>query len=273
MRLLACLVLLACNAKQPVPQPPAKQPAPPKVNDPWAGAVAGSADPAWAKDPPDVLRAKINGVNAHVVVMKHAAFAEWRDVLATVEKMPGVANAEAFTFSELEIEKPGRPRQRLSLKGVDPARVGRVLTVGQHMKSGSFDALAKAGDRPPIILGDTLASALGAAVGDDVTVRPRKDADEMTRGAKETVFRVAGTFHMDFDVYDEELGIAPFAATQGLLGRGDVVLGIELTVADLRTSEQLAKTIEDKLGGPPYYTSDWYELNRNLFSALGHKRP
>ncbi|MDB4963353.1 MAG: hypothetical protein JWP01_3352 [Myxococcales bacterium] len=271
MRFLACLMLLACNSKQPVQQTPGKEPAPTKVNDPWAGS--GSAEPAWAKDPPDVLRAKINGVNAHIFVLKSSTFSEWRDVLATVQKIPGVANAEAFTFSELEIERAGRPPQLLSLKGVDPAHVGRILTVGRRMKSGSFDALAKAGEPPPIILGDVLASVLGAAVGDDVTVRPRKDADEMTRGAKETVFRVAGTFHMDFDVYDETLGFAPFAAAQAMLGKGDVALGIEMTVSDIKTSEQLAKAIEDKLGGPPYQASDWYELNKNLFGALGHKRP
>jgi ABC-type lipoprotein release transport system permease subunit len=271
MRLLACLVLAACTSKQPMQQAPAKELAASKVTDPWAGS--GSAEPAWAKDPPEVLRAKINAVNAHIVVLKSSTFREWRDVLAVVEKLPGVANAEAITFSELEIEKAGRPPQLLSLKGVDPARVSRVLTVGQHMKSGSFDALAKVGEPPPIILGDTLVSVLGAAVGDDVTVRALKDADYMTRDAKETVFRVAGTFHMDLDVYDDELGFASFAAAQAMLRQGDVASGIEMTVADIKTSAQLAKAIEAKLGGPPYQATDWYELNKKLFDALGHKRP
>src|SRR5262245_53514916 len=84
MRLLACLVFVACNSKQPVQQTPAKEPAPRKANDPWAG----SAEPVWAKDPPDVLRSKINGVNAHIFVLKSSTFSEWRDVLATVEKIP-----------------------------------------------------------------------------------------------------------------------------------------------------------------------------------------
>jgi lipoprotein-releasing system permease protein len=265
MRLLVGLVwVVACNGK---PQALAKEP----VGSATVGS--GSADPAWAKDPPEVLRSKINGVNADVIVLKTGPLLEYRDVLATVEKTPGVANAEAFTFSELEIEKAGRPPQPIELKGVDPARVGRVLTLGKHMKTGTLDALATTATPPPIVLGDVLAKTLGAAIGDEVTVRARKDGDPLPREAKTTVFRVAGTFHMDFDAYDEELALAPLSTTQALLDQGDRVMGIELTVTDIKTSQALAKTIETALGGPPYQAQDWYELNQQLFKALGHKRP
>ena len=87
-------------------------------------------------------------------------------------------------------------------------------------------------------------------------------------------FRVSGTFHIDFDEYDQRLGLAPLAAVQTMLGRGDQVMGIEATVKNLDDSATIASAILDKLGGPPYAAQDWYELNRQLFTTLyGNRRP
>jgi lipoprotein-releasing system permease protein len=280
MRLLACLALfgfVACTSRpsNPPAAAPEKVVIDPSNTAGSASAGAGSADdPRWVKDPPEVLRAKINGVNAHVVVMKRSAsFTEYRDVLGRVERIPGVVAAEPFVITELEIEKAGKPPQLLTLKAVDPARVARVLTVGRHMKTGSLDSLAQ--DQPPaIVIGDVLASRLAVGIGDEVTVKPRKEPDVLLPvPPTPTVFRVAGTFHLDFDQYDEEFGLASLSAVQPMLGQGDQVMGIEMTVQDLAQSQQIAKVIEHALGGQPYVVMDWYELNKDLFTALGHPRP
>lgn len=274
MKLLVLVLVLvvACNTKQPAPKPQTTTVADAAGSPKPSAGSAG--DPAWAKDSPEVLRAKINGVNAHVVVLKSTpSFVEYRDALAVVEKVPGVRAAAPFIFAELEIEKAGRPPQLLSLKAVDPARVARILTVGRHMKTGTLDSLATR-EPPPIVLGDVLARVLGAAVGDDVTVRPRANAADPTLdAAKPMVFRVTGTFHMEFDIYDEQLGLASLPAVQAMLGRGDDVMGVELTVDDLAQSDEIAIAIEKVLGGPPYRAMDWYELNQQLFTTLGHPRP
>jgi lipoprotein-releasing system permease protein len=266
---LALLVVAACNSKKAAPKQQVAATAP--VAD--AQRVGSAGDPKWANDPPDVLRDKINGVNAHVIVLKLSDFTEYRDALGVVEKVPGVVAAEPFIFAELEIVKAGGPPQLLSLKAVDPARADRILTVGRHMKTGTLESLAK-GEPPSIILGDELARVLGVAIGDDVTVRARRDSVEPTMTmSKPAVFRVTGTFHMEFDVYDQELGVASLPAVQAMVGRGDQVMGIEMTVKDLGKADEVAKAVEKALGGPPYKAMDWYELNKNLFTALGHGRP
>lgn len=231
--------------------------------------------PHWANDPPAVLRDKINGVNAHVIVLKSVLeFAEYRDVLALAERTSGVVAAEPFIFAEVEISSARNSRVSAALKAVDPSRVGRVLTIGQHMKAGSLDSLAK-GDPPSIVLGDVLARTLDVKLGDQVTVTvpPLPEAADAGAG-KQQVFRVTGTFHMDFDEYDERLTLASLPAVQAMLGRGDQVMGIEMVVKDLDKSAEVAAAIEQALGGPPYKALDWYELNRELFVALfGERRP
>jgi lipoprotein-releasing system permease protein len=216
-----------------------------------------------------VLRDKITGVNAHVIVLKvQSTFAEYREVLAAVEKTPGVVAAEPFIFVELFISTAKHAQVPIAFKGVDPKRVGRVLALPANMKEGKVASL-EVGEPPSIILGDDLAKALGVKVGDDVTLSPPPDTKFEPKA-----FRVTGTFHADFNEYDERLAYASLAAVQALLGRGDQVMGIEMTVDDLDKSAAVAKAIEATLGGPPYAAMDWYELNKDLFTALfGDRRP
>jgi ABC-type lipoprotein release transport system permease subunit len=281
---LACVavILVACGGKREATKHEAKSPAA-TANDPWAvpagsgdarpigsGSIASDADvPPWAHDPPDVLRGKILSVNAHVIVLKAGPMPEYRDVLRTVEGTKGIVAAEPFTFAELEIASAHEANVNVVLKGVDPKRVGRVLTIDRHMKTGSLDSLAK-GEPAPIVLGDGLAGKLGVRVGDDVTLTPPKDAPS----AKAKVFRVIGTFHVEFDEYDDRLAFTSVSAAQAMSGTGDQVLGVEATVDALDRSDKIATAIETALGGPPYDVMDWYELNKNLFTALyGNRRP
>jgi lipoprotein-releasing system permease protein len=81
-------------------------------------------------------------------------------------------------------------------------------------------------------------------------------------------FRVTGIFYVGFDEYDRRLMYTSLADTQELIGRGDVVMGVELKVRDVDRAEEIADALEDALEGPPYQVQDWYELNHNLFTAL-----
>lgn len=269
---IAALALASCGGK---PQDrPQDRPQP----KPEPGSAGSSEDvPAWVHDPPAVLRDKINGVNAHLIVLKSSSpMIEYRDVLKVVEDTKGVTTAEPFIFAELEIATAGKPPMYLALKAVDPARVERVLTVGRHMKTGTLASLAK-GEPPPIVLGDELARALDVGIGDDVTLTQPASPhplDPPNPGFKPTVFRVSGTFHVQFDEYDARLALVSLTAAQAMFGYGDQVMGIEATVDDLDRSDEIAKGIEVTLGGMPYHAQDWYELNKSLFTNLyGDRRP
>jgi lipoprotein-releasing system permease protein len=248
------LLLVACGS--PRPAPPAAPPVP--------QAPIAREDREVEKPPPVPgsrawLKEIVLGVNAHVIVLKATiGFPEYRDALRTVEKHPNVAAAEAFQFVEASITGPGGKRD-ISVKGVDPARIDRIMALRRYMVKNTTAELAVATTPPPLIIGVDLARMIGVAVGDavELTLVQGKNADPVT-------FRVAGLFQVGFDVYDDSLAYAAFDTLEPFLSAG-AAIGVEAVVRDLSASEATARDIEKQLGGPPYHVLDWFELNKNLF--------
>jgi lipoprotein-releasing system permease protein len=126
---------------------------------------------------------------------------------------------------------------------------------------------------PGIIVGKTLAEDLAVEVGDRVRlISPLaalglalSEPGGMSTRSRE--FRVIGVFQAGFQEYDSGLVYTDLFEAQRLFDEGDNVTGVELRVHDLDTSFELARRIEQDLGGA-FHSLDWSELNRNLFTAL-----
>lgn len=129
-------------------------------------------------------------------------------------------------------------------------------------------------DLPGIVVGALLARNIGLGVGDRVSVvSPLAGLDtSMFSGNRNTPksaeFRVIGIFEAGFQEYDSRLVYIDLYAAQRLFGHGDTVTGVEIALHDLDEAPEVARRLERVLGGGPYHTMDWQELNRNLFTAL-----
>ncbi|HEX7702337.1 MAG TPA: ABC transporter permease, partial [Kofleriaceae bacterium] len=198
----AIVVVCACSTSSPSTPPP-----PPTTAQP----SNGSADAAR------VLRDKLVAIDAHISVVKNVSqFAEYRDVLRTVEKVKDVVAAEPFIYGEVFATSAGHAATEIHLKGVDPERVARVLDLSPHMTTGKIQDLAN-DDPPAIILGDVLADTLKVHAGDLITLTLPADPGV----AVAHPFRVTGILHVGFDFYDEGQAYASLAAVQKLMNRGD----------------------------------------------------
>jgi lipoprotein-releasing system permease protein len=145
------------------------------------------------------------------------------------------------------------------------------------MIEGTVDVLEDRsvdGSPPPIILGQVLAKKLKANLGDEVTVvAPLSNIDVSTwtskgEAPKSRKFIIRGIFYSGFDEYDRRMMYVNLADAQDLLGQGDQVMGLEMKVRDVDRAGEIAEKIDAALGGSPYVVQDWFELNRNLFTAL-----
>jgi lipoprotein-releasing system permease protein len=80
-------------------------------------------------------------------------------------------------------------------------------------------------------------------------------------------FRVVGIFYSGMYEYDNTMAYLSLESAQKFFGMGDRVTGIEIKTNDIYKVKEIAKEIRKKLGFP-FWTKDWMEMNRNLFSAL-----
>jgi lipoprotein-releasing system permease protein len=80
-------------------------------------------------------------------------------------------------------------------------------------------------------------------------------------------FKVVGIFESGFYEYDQTLAYIHLQDAQKLLRMGDSVTGVGIRVKNIYESDIVSKAIDAKLGFP-YWTRDWMQLNKNLFSAL-----
>jgi lipoprotein-releasing system permease protein len=235
------------------------------------------------------FRRKVLGVNAHILVLKYGLdFSEYRKVMKKVSALGEVEAASPFVFNEMMIAK-GQRLSGVLVKGVDPARVGRVLDLpGQidrphRIKVGELPALLSASTdergralagEPGLVIGRELAAKLEAQVGDSVRlISPLSGLDIAGWSAAGEIprsrdFRISAIFFSGFNEYDKRLVYAHMREVQTFLDQGDVVTGVDLKVRDVYRARPLAREITALLGGSPYRTIDWSELNHNLFTAL-----
>lgn len=238
------------------------------------------------------FRRKVLGVNAHLLVLKYGLdFAEYREVMKKAERLPEIVAAAPFVFNQMMLAR-GNRLSGVLVKGVDPDRVGRVLDLREHLESPrqvksmsvrrllttERDARGEpTGDPTGIIIGRELAKKLDARVGDSVrlisplsTLDPAGWAPGELPQARD--FRVSAIFYSGFDEYDKRLVYVHLRAAQGFFDQGDVVTGVEMKIRSVFEAPRLGRRLSRVLGGPPYRTVDWSELNQNLFTALNTQK-
>ncbi len=127
---------------------------------------------------------------------------------------------------------------------------------------------------PGIVVGVTLAQDLEVKVGDRVKIiSPLTGIDTTVVRAEAPIpksrdFRVIGIFKAGFQEYDSKLAYVDLYEAQGFQDQGDTVVGVEMSLHDIDKASAVALRLERELGGGPFHTMDWKELNHNLFTAL-----
>jgi lipoprotein-releasing system permease protein len=85
-------------------------------------------------------------------------------------------------------------------------------------------------------------------------------------------FRVAAVFVSGMYEYDAKYAYIHLREAQRFFRLGDSVSGIEVRFQNVDEARPLMRRVLGTLGGFPYRTKDWGEMNKNLFSALRLER-
>jgi lipoprotein-releasing system permease protein len=259
----------------------------------WALTVVLSVMSGFEGD----LRRKILGHNAHGMVLAYGRdeFTEWRKVRDEVLAVRGVTGATPFVYNEVMLSA-GQNLTGAVMKGIDPATIGTVTDLPDTVEEGNLAWLhdpaaiplppprgvlgrdpgetgppqSRLGKvEPGIAVGREMARALRVSVGDEVNVlSPFGDLGPAGPQPKSRAFRVAAVFYSGMYEFDSKFAYIDVAEAQRFFGTGDSITGLEVKVSDVDRARQVMGRVQFALGGFPYRTKDWGELNRSLFSAL-----
>jgi lipoprotein-releasing system permease protein len=212
----------------------------------------------------DELRSKILGTTSHILVMDVSGrgIESPERPLALIRTNPAVRSAAPFVLQQVMLSH-GDYATGVVLRGIDPEAERRELQ--QRVKQGSLADLA---DPETIALGRELARTLGAFVGDTVVaISPKGAVTAVGTIPKMRPLRVVAVFEIGLYEYDSALAYTSIATAQQFAEMGGRVSGIEVRLADVYQARRVSREIGSALG-MPYWTRDWTEMNRNLFSAI-----
>jgi lipoprotein-releasing system permease protein len=213
----------------------------------------------------DELRSKILGTTSHILVMDVSGrgIENPERALELIRAKPEVSSAAPFVLQQVMLSR-GEAATGVVLRGIDPEAERRDLQ--RRVKQGDLADLA--GPDGTVALGRELARTLGAFVGDTVTaISPRGAVTAVGTIPKMRPLRVVAIFEIGLYEYDSALAYTSIATAQQFADMGGRVSGIEVRLGDVYQARRVSKEIGAALG-MPYWTRDWTEMNRNLFSAI-----
>jgi lipoprotein-releasing system permease protein len=256
----------------------------------------------------DDLREKILGANAHVVVFRLGG--NLIDVEETVRKVEGVAGVEAaspFVYTEMMLRSPWSGTG-IVLKGIDPARTGRVTHLQQDLVEGYDPAHARLvtyddGDDetrkrviesmgaefppigldnaplpptaeepllPGIIIGKELRDHLQIRPGDKVQiVNPLGGGSGPMGVPVPSIKSVRVAAVFDSGMFEYD---TKWAYLANPVAQGLLQMNDEVTGIEVRASDvddvERLAADIDLVLGYPHYARHWKSLNAKLFSAL-----
>jgi len=212
------------------------------------------------------VRARILGVAAHVQITGlDNQLGDWQAVAKEAAEHPQVAAAAPFVNGQGMLTFGAQVRGVL-VRGIAPQLEEKVADIGSHMVAGKLETLAPG--QFNIVLGSELARALGAAVGDKLTlIVPQGLVTPAGILPRLKQFTVAGIFEVGMFEYDSGLALIELEDAQKLYGTGDRVSGVRLKLHDLFQSREVARDLIARLRAD-VYVSDWTRSHANYFRAV-----
>ncbi len=211
------------------------------------------------------LRGRILSLVPHGYVEPlNGGIGDWQTLLQQIDGQPSVLAVSPY-ISDKVILAGGSSLRGAVLTAIDPVLESAVSRVNESVTEGSFESLAE--DKFNVVLGASLARALGVQLGDRVEVTvPRLTVTPLGVFPRSKRLTVSGTFQIGAqpDGYQAYISLA---SGQKLLGERDQVDGLQVKTSDLfqapNTMQALANLLPEG-----YAVTDWSQTQGSLFRAV-----
>ncbi len=210
---------------------------------------------------------KILGSTSHILIRDYseAGMRDYRQLISQVKDVEEVVNASPVVLEGVYIIGALKS-QGAMLRGLDFEIEKETSPWLQDLSMGHLpDPEAK---RDGILLGRDLSFAIGATVGDKLTIltsSPR--LSPLGPLPKMRQFIVTGIFHTGLYDFDSATALVSVEAAQRAFDLENTVNLIQVRIENIHRAPKIAEKIKEFIP-PQAYAITWMELNKALFSAL-----
>jgi lipoprotein-releasing system permease protein len=245
------------------------------------------------------IEAKIIGFDATIVINVQGGgfITNWRELLKTIEKVPGVVAAAPGTQGRVVVEShvktgtesdPKELNFRITpyIRGIEPTLANKVANFESMIVEGKMDL-----DGDTCVVGSDVAANLQISVGDRITLYSPGNLNNILNllheaqndpSKKENVQRaidlllpteltVAGIFSSGRYLYDSDYILVPLNIGQELYQLGDSVHFIGIKTSDPFAVSQVKQRLSAVLQ-PPLQAETWIDMNKEYLDAIRVER-
>ena len=221
---------------------------------------------------------RILGNNSHLVVhMAGKSIKDYRDIAKKILAVKGVKGVTPLIYNEVLVSNSSNQAAGVVIYGVDPETFGSASTIPKKLQSGDIKLLSHTEDGkerrgqslPGLLVGRELAeNELFLFPSSTVTIiSPYGELSPFGMGPKMRKFEVVGVFQTGLYEYDSKYIYTDIKTLQDFFMMGDEVSSLQVSIDNLKDTENLQKKISAVLG-EGFYVRTWKELNRDIFAAF-----
>jgi len=189
---------------------------------------------------------------------------DWPTVQQLLNKQASILASAPLVGGEVMLSHGSALRAGV-LQGVDVDLEQSISPIAQRMLVGSFDNLND--QRYAIVLGETLARALGVYLGDKVLISlPQLTITPFGTSPRIKQFTVVGLFQVGADV-DSTHAYIELNDAQRLYGLGSAVHALRFSTENIMQADTIAQRLIERLP-LQYRVQSWSAQRSQLFSAI-----
>lgn len=212
------------------------------------------------------IRSSVVDLSGHMVLLKRGTFLSDIEVLEKKTKeIIGESQLSPFLHMEAMLPHKGAV-SGVVVQGIDSINGSRVPLLQKRIITGEWVSPKE----KTIVLGKEVAKRMNISVGDQINIvvpKPSK-TNSSNFQPKLTKVSVAGLIDLGKFEYNDRILIADNRLVQHMMGlKEGVYSGLRIMLPDAEQAQVKSYELGTKLGYP-FYTKNWYQLNRNFFEAL-----
>ncbi|MDH3889121.1 MAG: lipoprotein-releasing ABC transporter permease subunit [Gammaproteobacteria bacterium] len=212
------------------------------------------------------LRDRILGMASHATVTTYTGrLPDWQGMQQALADNERIVAMAPYVRGESMLSL-GKQVSGALLRGVLPGMEGDVSDVVSHINGGDLGLLEEG--KYSIILGSELAIALGAGIGDSITVvSPQVTIGPTGIMPRLRRFTVTGIFEVGMYEYDRGVALVHIKDAAKLFRLDDNVTGLRLKLDDIFAAPKIARALSAELP-LDYRVEDWTRQHANFFRAV-----